>query len=170
MLEDCLLLKAAQSGSEGDGARWRAPSVPPHPWTWPEPEPDRDPTSHLRKFGLVMTVGFGLLGLLFWWRGVPAAPWMAGIGAAFLAVGLVSPRILGPVERGWMWLAEKLGAVMTRVLLTITFFLGVTPLALLGRLLGRDRLAIRSFGRSDAGTFWQDVDPDGPVSRPDEPY
>ena len=165
VLEDCLLLKEEQEGRRDEAASGKE-----DPWAWPVPPAAPMTSAHLRKFGLVMATGFGLLTALFWWRGVGLMPWTGAVAGGFLAAGLVVPRLLAPVERGWMWMAEKLGAFMTRVLLTLTFVLGITPLALLARLVGRDRLDIRSPRAGDDATFWIEVEPDGPGSRPDEPY
>ena len=67
-------------------------------------------------------------------------PALAAIGVALALVGTVAPKILKPLYYGWMSLALTLGFVMTRVLLTIFFFLVLTPVGLVMKLLGRDPL------------------------------
>lgn len=108
---------------------------------------------------------FGLL--LLWWSNV-LGPYLLGAGAAFLAAGLLFPRVLAPIERGWMKFAEALSTVMTVVILTVTFFLVITPIGLLRRALGNDSLGMK-FGRKSA-SYWVPVPPDGPGSRPDKPF
>jgi len=128
----------------------------------------RKTNKELRKFGLTLAVAFALFGFLFLWRGKPAAPYLLGISGFFLVFGLLFPRILGPIEWLWMKVAHAMGYVVTRVLLSITFYLVITPLALAMRLLGKDLLKLRF----DPGmeSYWLDVDPNGPTSRADKPY
>ena len=122
----------------------------------------------LRKFGLTMAVAFGLLAALLWWRDRDWWIYVIAVALLFGFLGVVAPRVLGPVERAWMKLAELLGAVMSRVVLTIGFFIAVTPVGLYMRLRRRDLLNLRL--DPEAETYWEDVEPDGPSTRPDKPY
>lgn len=121
----------------------------------------------LRNFGFTLALAFGGLALFVWWRGRPAAPYLGVASALFLVSAVVYPALLGPVERIWMKMAHILGAIMTRVLLALTFYLIITPLGLFMRISGKDALMIR---RSDRKSYWISVEPDGPSSRPDKPY
>ena len=120
------------------------------------------------KFGLVMAGAFAAISGLLALCGSTAWPYTAGPAALFLAVGLLAPAVLRPVERVWMRFAWALGIVMTTVLLTVFFFVGMTLTGLLIRLLGKDPLGLR-FER-EKPSYWHDVEPDGPCSRPDKPY
>ncbi len=122
----------------------------------------------LRKFGLTMAVAFAVFGGLFLWRAKPVWPYFFGIAGFFLIFGLLFPNLLTPIEWAWMKMAHLLGQVMTRLILTLTFYLVITPLGLIMKLSGKDPLH-RQFDRS-ASTYWVPVDPDGPTSRPDKPY
>ncbi len=122
----------------------------------------------LRKFGFVMTVAFAALGSFLVWRARPAGPYLLYIAAAFLVVGLIAPRVLGPIERLWMALAQILQVVMTTLILTLTFYVVMTPMGLLLRLSGKDLLDMRR--DPDAQSYWVPIEPDGPTSRPDKPY
>jgi hypothetical protein len=68
---------------------------------------------------------------------------VAGSGALLLALAFVSPAIVLGVRALWMRFAAAFGWVNTRVLLTIVFFLLVTPFGWLKRRLGRDELVLR---------------------------
>jgi len=122
----------------------------------------------LRIFGITMATGFAILGALLLWKAKPAGPYLLYIAATFLLSGLILPRILSPIEWLWMKIAHALGYVMTRVLLTITFYLAITPMGLLMRILGKDLLNLKL--SKDAQTYWTPVEPDGPTSRPNKPY
>ena len=132
------------------------------------PRPAVKTSSELRRFGCVMAAAAGVVAALLWWRSRPAAPWFAVVAAAFLLTVLVRPAVLRPVERVWMRFAEILSAVMTRVILVLTFFLVITPLGVVMRLLGKDPLRLRP--DPGAQSFWVPVPPDAPGTRPDKPF
>lgn len=124
--------------------------------------------SDLRTFGLVMAGAFGLIGGVLWWKDVAAAPYVLGVAAFFGIAGLVVPRLLGPIEWAWMKLALVLSAIMTRVILTLAFFLIITPIGLLLRLMGKDLL--QTTLDPEQPSYWTPVEPDGPGTRPEKPY
>ena len=122
----------------------------------------------LRRFGFVMAAASGVLAALLLWKQRPAGPYLLALAAGFALLGAAAPRVLDPVETAWMKLAGWLSVVMTYVVLTLAFFLVVTPLGLLRRLFGADSLHLK-LDRS-AATYWVPVEPDGPGSRHDRPY
>ena len=96
----------------------------------------RTPTE-LRRFGCTVGGVFLLLAAVSWWRGHVQPPLVfAVVGTLLVLPALVFPRMLGPVERAWMGLAAVLGAVNTRILLTLVYVLVVTPIAWVRRLGG----------------------------------
>jgi len=137
------------------------------PPTAPGPAPPKTPRE-LRLFALVMTGGLGVLGALLLWRDRPAWPYVLGLAALFLLLGLVAPTLLRPLERAWMKLAHVLGTIMTFVVLTLTYYLVLTPLGLLMRVFGKRPLDLPF--EPDRPSYWVPVDPDGPASRHDQPY
>jgi len=104
-----------------------------------------------RSFGLVMAGGLGVLAVIrFAWSGAMAW-WLIGLGFGFLLAGLLVPAWLNPVRAGWMKVAEVLGVVNTRILLTVVFVGLITPMALLLRLLGKRPIDL---GATDAASYW----------------
>ena len=122
----------------------------------------------LRKFGLVMAGAFTLLAAYLWYRGSANAWWIASIGGSFLGLGSLVPIALAPIEFIWMKIAHVMGFVMTRVILTLVFFLAITPTGLVFRLLGKDLLQKKIDPGAD--TYWIPAEPDGPWTRPDKPF
>lgn len=122
----------------------------------------------LRKFGFVMTVPLAIIGGFFFWKGKPAAPYFLILAAFFLISGLFFPSILKPIEKIWMKIAELISAVMTRVILFLTFYLVITPVGLILKLMGKDLLEIKF--DPDKESYWVPVEKDGPCSRPEKPY
>ena len=108
----------------------------------------------LRKFGALIGALLLLLGGDWFWRHHAGAAPALGAGGLVLCAGLLYPRLLRPLYLFWMLLAYVMGLVMTRVVLTLVFFMVVTPLALISRLLGKDQLGVRM--RHDGpGTCWR---------------
>jgi len=92
-------------------------------------------TRELRKFGLTVGGALAVLGLISWARGHVIAPRVLwALGALLVVPGLAAPALLAPVHRVWMRAAETLGYVNTRVILSVLFYLVLTPIGLLMRL------------------------------------
>ena len=88
----------------------------------------------LRRFGLTVGGGFLLLGCVSWWRAHEVAPRVLwALGAPLFTLGLIAPSLLAPVERRWMAMAEVLGRINARIILTTLFFLVITPVGWLRR-------------------------------------
>lgn len=156
------------SSTEATPARGTTRWIPAPPGVPPRRPGDRKTGAELRKFGWVMATALAALTALAWWHGAGWWAWAAGIGALFLAVGTVLPRALGPVERLWMRIAGALAVVMTTLVLTLTYYLVITPIGLLMRLLGMDQLGLRL--DRDADSYWVSAEPDGPGTRPRHPF
>ena len=122
----------------------------------------------LRKFGITMTIAFAVFGSLFCWQDKSVWPYLFYVAGAFLLLGFAVPRALAPIEWAWMKLAHAMGIVMTNVILILTYFLAITPIAILMKFFGNDPLN-RKFDNKTA-SYWVAVDPEGPISRPDKPY
>jgi len=106
----------------------------------------------LRKFGLTVGGVFVLLGVLFLLRHKPSYPFLLGVGATLVVFGAAWPGVLKYIYIAWMALAFTLGFVMSNVILTLFFFLLVTPIGLFARLFGKDFLS-RKLDRQ-AATYW----------------
>jgi hypothetical protein len=74
-------------------------------------------------------------------------------GYLFVAIALhilnmTWPQVYRPIAVIWLWLSDLLGSVVSKVLLSVVFFLVVTPIAILRRLAGKDSLKLRAFKAS----------------------
>lgn len=105
----------------------------------------------LRKFGLMVGGVFLLLGLWFVFRHKPWHAWFWIPGALLIAMGAAVPRALKQIYLGWMSLALVLGLIVSTLLLTLFYYLVVTPIGLAARLFGKDFLE-RKF--SSAPSYW----------------
>ena len=120
------------------------------------PSIDEVPRRTILSFATVVGGALLLLALHQGWRGAPRWVWLAlaGIAAILLLGALIAPRLLHPVYRAWMRLGEALGWLNTRILLSLVFFLVVTPIGLVLRLFGRSPLDTRP-----RESYWTDVEP-----------
>lgn len=122
----------------------------------------------LKEFGLLMALVATLLTAYLFYHGNTGAILSSIVALAFLKSAYFRPMLLSPLEWIWMRFAEALHVVMTRVIVTLLFFLIITPLGLLMRLSKRDGMGQR-FDRA-AESYWQPVEEDGPQTRPLKPY
>ena len=97
----------------------------------------------LRKFGLMVGGVFLLLGLLFLARHPNRTPYFVWPGGILLIAGAIIPRSLKWIYIAWMSVAFALGFVMAHVILTVLFFLVITPLGLVAQLAGKDFLSLK---------------------------
>ena len=70
--------------------------------------------------------------------------WVA-LATALLVLNMTAPKIFGPASKLWFGLSAVLGAVMSRVILTLVFFLVLTPMGLARRAMGKDALKLAAF-------------------------
>lgn len=106
----------------------------------------------LREFGITVGVAFGVLASLLFWRGKDHYIYFAVLSAGFLVAGLVAARLLKPVHKAWMAGAMGMGWVMTRVILTILFYLVFTPIGRISQVFGKTFLRIDLDESLD--TYW----------------
>ena len=92
------------------------------------------------KFSLTLGVILNVVGGLRLYHGAPFAYPLMGIGIAAAILGLALPFVMRPVYKGGMFVADKISWVMTRLVLTLLFFLVFTPYGLLFRIAGKDLL------------------------------
>jgi hypothetical protein len=106
----------------------------------------------LRKFGLLVGGVLAALGILYLLRHKADYPWFLVPGMVLLAFGAILPRALKYVYIAWMTLAIVLGFAMAHVILTLFFFLVITPLGLVARLFRKDFLNLKL--DKQAATYW----------------
>jgi hypothetical protein len=117
--------------------------------------PGRASDRQLRQFAIALIV-FALVAIaLRWARHGSVGLWAIAAACAAVAVGIagaIAPRRIASV----FWLVTTLtlpiGMVVSELMLAVLYFVVITPMALLFRIAGRDRLR-RSIDR-DAPTYW----------------
>ena len=94
--------------------------------------------------------------LIAWWlygggHGTAAAMVLL-ISTVFCTVGMVRPPAIAWVYAGWMLITFPVGWVMSYVVASLVYFLVVTPIGLIVRVVGRDALG-RTF-EPESETYW----------------
>jgi len=77
---------------------------------------------------------------------------LAAVGVASVVLGMVRPRWMRLAFIGWMWAAFPIGWLVSHALLAVIFYLVMTPIGWMLRIVGHDPLA-RSFDPR-AETYW----------------
>jgi Saxitoxin biosynthesis operon protein SxtJ len=99
----------------------------------------------LRSFGLTVGAVFALIAL---WpvviRGGDLRVWAAIPAVLLIVPAVVWPSSLSRIHRGWMALAEILGWFNTRIILGAVFYLIVTPIGAVRRILGKDPMGTKT--------------------------
>ncbi|MFA7382059.1 MAG: SxtJ family membrane protein [Desulfurivibrionaceae bacterium] len=101
----------------------------------------------LRQFGCIVGGVFSAIGL---WPLIARTDlsrfWALAIGVILILLGGFFPRSLTRIYRGWMAVGHALGWINTRVILGLLYYLVITPMGLIMRLLGKDPLRRRFSG------------------------
>lgn len=108
--------------------------------------------SQARKTSLIVAGVLLLLAAWNFYRGRMTVVYvLGGIGCALLIIALLLPPVARAFHTLWMRLASILGYVNSRVLLTLLYYLFMTPYGLISRIMGRDPLDRRGPARE---TYW----------------
>lgn len=95
----------------------------------------------LRQFGLAVGGVFSVIGL--WpvvFRAESPRLWAMILGSVLIALGAMVPQALKQAHHGWMKIGHVLGSINTRIILGIIYYLLITPMGLVMRLMGKDSM------------------------------
>jgi hypothetical protein len=98
------------------------------------------------KFTAVIGLAVNIVLWLLWWRKgllLPIPITAACVASAALILSLIQPHWFRGFYRGGMTVSFHIGQTLGKVLLTVFFFLLVTPMGLLLRVMGKDLLHLR---------------------------
>lgn len=88
--------------------------------------------------------------LLAYWG---ARPRMVLLAIVLLLVTMVWPQVFRPLAGLWFGLSHLLGAIVSRVILTLLFFFLVTPVGLVRRWAGADSLQLKKWKKDRSSVF-----------------
>lgn len=105
----------------------------------------------LKKFGLIWTTIMSLISVYLFFRGKNFL--FTGLtGVVFLGISFIAPRLLTGFYRIWMKFSLITSFIFTKIILSLVFWLVLTPIGLIGRLMGKQFLFIKKTGSEQ--TYW----------------
>jgi len=103
---------------------------------------------------LVISLGFLGLFLIFHFRRETDYFWMLYTSFSLGVLGLASKWLREQIHVFWFWIAEKLGYVTSRIILSIVFFIFLIPFGMLARVFRKDLL----FLKKKSGSYYKKRD------------
>ena len=113
-----------------------------------------------RSFGVVFFVVFLLIAVYPLSYSEEIRIWSTIISLIFLVLGLFNSKILTPLNKLWFKFGIFLGKIISPIIMGIIFFLVVTPIGLLMRLLGKDLINLKY---NNNKSYW--IEKKGPKSK-----
>jgi type IV secretory pathway TrbD component len=105
-----------------------------------------------RTFGLVVGAAIAIFALVPLIHGGGVRLWLLGPAVIVLAVAVTAPRFLAPFNLVWFWVGKILSLIVSPVVMTVLFFVTITPVGIAVRWSGKDLLHLRR--RRDVSTYW----------------
>ena len=99
--------------------------------------------SDIRNFGITLGIILLLISGFLFWKEKESYQIFSGIGITLFLIAIAIPSVLKPVYWMWMIFGIILGWFMTRVILSLLFYIIITPIGLTLRLFGKQFLELR---------------------------
>ena len=113
-----------------------------------------------RSFGIVFFIVFLIISIWPLHYGENIRIWSLIISIIFLILGIINSKILSPLNKVWFKFGIILGSIISPIVMAIIFFIVVTPIALLMKLLKKDLLNLK---KKNQKSYW--VEKTGPKSK-----
>ena len=113
-----------------------------------------------RSFGIVFFIVFLLIALYPYTYNGEIRIWSVTISLFFLVLGILNSKILTPLNKIWFRFGVFLGKIISPLIMGIIFFMVVTPIGLIMRLIGKDVLNLRY---NKEKSYW--IEKSGPKSK-----
>jgi hypothetical protein len=110
----------------------------------------------VKKTGLTVGVVLILISLLLWYLGKTSFVYFSVIGGLFVILAMIAIPILKPFHKLWMMLSLLMGFVMSRAILTLLFYLVLTPIGLLAKIVGKKFMPLTY--DKNVLTYWEKRD------------
>ena len=105
--------------------------------------PQSDKKSQAKDTGLAMVL------ILLIIQYIRRPDWLLVAAMAVLVLVMTWPAPFSPLARVWFGLSHFLGTIVSRILLTVVFFLIVTPVGLVRKVLGADPMRNKEWRKGD---------------------
>ena len=113
-----------------------------------------------RSFGVVFFIVFLLIALYPLLNNNEVRLWSLIISVIFLILGILNSKILSPLNKIWFKFGLILGKIISPIIMGIIFFLVVTPIGFIMKLLGKDLINLKF---NNEKSYW--IEKSGPKSK-----
>ena len=113
-----------------------------------------------KSFGIVFFIVFLLIAIYPLINNGELRIWSLVVAIIFFILGLVNSKVLTPLNKLWFKFGIFLGKIISPIIMGIIFFLVVTPIGLLMRLLGKDLINLKY---NNNKSYW--IEKKGPKSK-----
>ena len=96
-----------------------------------------------RSFGILFFIVFVIIGLWPLLNDADIRIWSILLSLVFLILGIFNSKILTPFNRIWVRFGIILGTIIAPFVMGLVFFIVITPIGIVMRLLGKDLLNIK---------------------------
>ena len=104
-----------------------------------------------RSFGIVFFVVFLIIGLWPLINNGDIRNWSVIISAIFLVLGLLNSKVLTPLNKAWFKFGIFLGNFIAPIVMAIVYFLVVTPIGILMKIVKKDLINLR---KNNNKSYW----------------
>ncbi|MDA8867374.1 SxtJ family membrane protein [Candidatus Pelagibacter sp.] len=104
-----------------------------------------------KSFGLVFFCFFLIISFYPIIDGGKLRYWSLTLSFIFLILGLLNSSILSPLNRLWYKFGLILGSIVSPVVMGVVFFIVITPISLIMKILGKDLLNLK---KVKSNTYW----------------
>ena len=108
-----------------------------------------------RNFGIVFSIVFLIVSLWPLLSQNDIRIWSLIISGIFFVLGIINSKLLLPLNNIWFKFGLLLGNFIAPIVMGIIYFMVVTPIGLIMRLLGKDLLNLK---KSNKETYWIEKD------------
>ena len=113
-----------------------------------------------KSFGIVFSIVFLIIAIYPLINNDDLRIWSLIIAIIFLVLGLINSKILTPLNKLWFKFGILLGRIVSPIIMGLIFFMVVTPIALIMRIIGKDLLNLK-FNKEKS--YW--IEKTGPKSK-----
>ena len=104
-----------------------------------------------KSFGIVFFTVFLIIAIWPLLNGYEIRSWSLIISIVFLLLGILNSKILTPLNKIWFKIGILLGNVISPIVMSIIFFLVVTPTSFIMKILGKDLLNLK---KNTKNSYW----------------
>ncbi len=108
-----------------------------------------------RNFGIVFAVVFLIISFWPLLNGDAMRNWSLLVSIIFFILALINSKILTPLNKIWFKFGIFLGKIVSPIVMSIIFFLVITPTGFFMKLIGKDLLRLK---KKDRDTYWINKD------------